>query len=82
MGYILSMKIKTSITLSDRVLDAIDRNIGEHKNRSDFIEAAARRYLSQLAKDKEDRRDLEIINRCADALNKEAEEVLDYQVAL
>jgi metal-responsive CopG/Arc/MetJ family transcriptional regulator len=82
VGYIGSMKIKTSITLSDNVLDAIDRNIGEHKNRSDFIEAAARRYLAQLAKDEKDRRDLEIINRRAEALNQEAEEVLEYQVAL
>ena len=76
------MKIKTSITLSDNVLDAIDHHIGEHKNRSDFIETAARRYLAQMARDKEDRRDLEIMNRRADALNKEAEDVLDYQVAL
>ncbi|MBU1693417.1 MAG: hypothetical protein KKC51_05570 [Verrucomicrobia bacterium] len=75
------MKIKTSITLSDGVLDAINRNIGEHKNRSDFIEAAALRYLAQLARDRKERRDLEIINRRAVALNKEAKEVLAYQVA-
>ena len=82
MGYIGSMKIKTSITLSDKVLDAVDRNIGDHKNRSDFIEAATRRYLAQLQRDEEDRKDLDIINKRASSLNKEAEDVLDYQVAL
>ena len=76
------MKIKTSITLSDGVLDAIDHNLGEYTSRSDFIETAARRFLSQMAKDQVEKRDAGIINRRADALNREADDVLDYQVAL
>lgn len=76
------MKIKTSITLSDDVLAEIDRNIGEFKSRSDFIENAAKHFLAQMARMESDRKDREIIDRHAEALNKEAEDVLDFQVAL
>lgn len=76
------MKVKTSITLSDDVLTAIDRNIGEYKSRSDFIENAAKHFLSQRARMDSDRKDREILDRRAEALNKEAEDVLDFQVAL
>ena len=76
------MKIKTSVTLESNVLDAIDRNIGDYKSRSDFLEDAARRRLAQLGKEEKDRRDLEILNRRSDALNREAEDVLNFQVPL
>jgi metal-responsive CopG/Arc/MetJ family transcriptional regulator len=75
------MKIKTSITLSDDLLTKIDRNLGNFKNRSNFIENAAKSYLSQLARSENDKRDREIIDRKAAAMNKEAEAVLDFQVS-
>ena len=76
------MKVKTSITLSEEVLKAIDRHNSEFKSRSEFLEAAARIFLMRLARTKAERRDLEIINRRADELNAEAEDVLSYQVPL
>ncbi len=76
------MKIKTSVTLSDDLLSAIDTRIGEYKSRSEFLEIAARRYIAQLAREEADRRDLEIINQNADSLNAEAEDVLTYQAPL
>lgn len=76
------MKVKTSITLSGEVLQAIDRHHSEFKSRSEFLEVAARRYLSRLARTKAERRDLEIINRNAETLNEEAGDVLGYQVPL
>jgi metal-responsive CopG/Arc/MetJ family transcriptional regulator len=76
------MKVKTSITISSDVLRAIDRHGREFKSRSAFLEAAARGFLERLARTKADRRDLEIINRNADRLNAEAEDVLAYQVKL
>ena len=82
MGYNSSMKIKTSITLEKDVINAIDRQVDEYGSRSEFLEVAARRLLARLAKDAKDRRDLDIINRRSAALNREAEDVLDYQVAL
>ena len=76
------MKVKTSITLSEEILEAIDLHMGEYRSRSEFIETAARTFIAQLARKEAERRDLEIINRHADSLNAEAEDVLTYQVPL
>ena len=75
------MKFKTSITLARDVVNAIDQQVDEYGSRSEFLEVAARRLLARLAKEEKDRRDLSIINRRATTLNREAEDVLDYQVA-
>jgi metal-responsive CopG/Arc/MetJ family transcriptional regulator len=76
------MKVKTSITLSSEILRLIDRRQAEFKSRSEFLERAAREMLAQLARTEADRRDLELINRHADKLNAEAEDVLAYQAPL
>lgn len=73
------MKLKTSITLSDDVLKAIDEQSGPQGNRSVFIETAVRVYIRQRIRDKQNAKDLEIINRQADRLNKEASDVLTFQ---
>ncbi|HTU47857.1 MAG TPA: ribbon-helix-helix protein, CopG family [Bryobacteraceae bacterium] len=70
------MRVKTSITLPQDLLGRLDQI---DKNRSALLERAARAYLAQLDKEQLDRRDLEIINRNADRLNREAEDVLGYQ---
>lgn len=74
------MKLKTSITLSEDILAAIDKRSGQFKNRSDFIEAAVRAYIDRLLRAEQDARDLAIINRRADRLNQEAVDVLAYQI--
>ncbi len=76
------MKIKTSITLSEDILKSIDKILGNSRNRSAFIEAALRAYLAQRAKKSRDNKDLEILNKNSESLNKEAEDVLAYQVEL
>ncbi len=69
------MKVKTSVTLSDKLLEAVDKRARQHKKtRSDFI--------GQLVRDEQNARDLEIINRRADFLNREAKDVLEYQALL
>ena len=70
------MRVRTSITLPKEILDSIDRVEG---NRSAFIERASRAYLARLEKSRRESKDVEIINRHAERLNKEAEDVLDYQ---
>ena len=82
LGYFCSMKVKTSITLSEDLLKAIDEYAGEFKNRSKFIEDAVRAFIIQLIQRQQDARDLEIINQHADRLNREAADVLTYQVDL
>jgi metal-responsive CopG/Arc/MetJ family transcriptional regulator len=77
------MKVKTSITLSEDLLRAIDECAREYKtNRSKFIEEAVRIFIRQLIRRQQDARDLEIINHRADYLNQEAMDVLAYQVDL
>ena len=74
------MKLKTSITISEDILAAIDKRSGQFKNRSDFIETAIRAYIERLLRMEQDARDLGIINRQADRLNQEAVDVLAYQI--
>ena len=73
------MKEKTSITLSKDVLTGIDRLAGSRQSRSAFIERVLRGYLRHRKKAAFHAQDLERINRAADRLNAEAEDVLGYQ---
>ena len=45
-----------------------------------FLERAARAYLARLQRAEENARDIAIINANAERLNKEALDVLEYQV--
>ncbi|MEZ4767900.1 MAG: hypothetical protein R2844_05675 [Caldilineales bacterium] len=74
------MKIKTSITLSEELIDAIDRLPDAYRNRSSFLELAAWSFIEKLQHDEQTLRDIEIINRRADQLNAEVMEALAYQV--
>lgn len=70
------MRVKTSITLPEELLGRLDR---VDKNRSAVIEKAALAYLAKLDREARDRSDVEIINRNAARLNREAMDVLEYQ---
>jgi hypothetical protein len=49
------------------------------RNRSSLLERAARAYLAHLASNERDLHDIEIIDRNADRLNREAMDTLEYQ---
>ena len=72
------MKVKTSITLSEDLLDEVDRAAGS-ESRSSFIEAVLRGFLRRRELNQEQDRDRGILDRVAEALNKEALDVLHYQ---
>jgi len=74
------MKVKTSISLSQDLMRKIDGLAGRYGNRSLLIERAIREFLTSQAKRTRDLKDLDILNSRADALNREAEDVLSYQV--
>ncbi len=76
------MKVKTSVTLSEDLVREMDDVSSQYGNRSALVEQAVRDFLAAAAKHRRDAQDLEILNRQADILNKEAEEVLSYQVDL
>lgn len=71
--------MKTSITLSEDVLRRVDELAGQARQRFDFIETALLTYLAQTERAAQNLRDLEIINRRAGRLNREAEEVQGVQ---
>ena len=72
------MKIKTSITLSEETLKEVDKLSSRYGNRSILIEQAIREFLVAGEKRRRDLQDIEILNRRADVLNKEVEDVLSY----
>ncbi len=76
------MKVKTSITLSEDLIQQIDNLSTGRQNRSQIIEKALRSYLNEILRKKRDAVDLEKINRLADQLNQEAEDVLRFQVEI
>ena len=76
------MKVKTSITLSEDLLKVVDKRAKQYRNRSDFIEAAVWAFIGQTMRDEQNANDLAIINQLADHLNKEATDVLAYQIPL
>jgi metal-responsive CopG/Arc/MetJ family transcriptional regulator len=70
------VRVKTSITLPSELLGRLDRI---DKNRSALLERAARAYLAHLESEERDLHDIEIIDRNADRLNREAVFTLEYQ---
>jgi metal-responsive CopG/Arc/MetJ family transcriptional regulator len=76
------MKEKTSITLSREVLTGIDRIAGSRQSRSAFIESVLQQYLKERSRARREARDLAIINRNAEQLNRDALDALDYQAPL
>ena len=76
------MKSKMSITLDSALVRGIEEHSAEFGSRSEFIEAAVQNFISLLQRRAMERKDLEILDRNADSLNAEAEDVLEYQVKL
>ncbi len=70
------VRVKTSITLPQGLLRRLDRL---DRNRSAILERAAEAYLADLERKQRNRRDIEIIDRNADRLNREALDALEYQ---
>jgi len=76
------MKVKTSVTLSEDVLEAVEQHEGSYRSRSELIEAAIRAFIAEKKRAEQNAHDLAIIDERADALNEEAGDVLAYQVPL
>jgi len=72
------MRVKTSVTIDERVLKAIDKAATRHRSRSRLLEDAAREFLARRARAAREARDLAILNESAVDLNEEMEDVLSY----
>jgi metal-responsive CopG/Arc/MetJ family transcriptional regulator len=76
------MRQKTSVTLSEDLLAALARATRKGESRSQAVERLLRQTLASETRRARDVRDFDLINRHADRLNAEAEDVLSYQVDL
>ena len=79
-GYDQGMKLKTSITLDEGVVAAVERAARDGESRSQAIERLLRQSLAEQERAEIDRRDRAILDARADELNEEAADVLGYQV--
>jgi metal-responsive CopG/Arc/MetJ family transcriptional regulator len=73
------MKEKTSVTLSPEILVQIDELAGTKRSRSAVIEDVLRQFLHEQAKAERRARDIAILNKHADELNRNALDGLDEQ---
>ncbi|MGH8297678.1 MAG: ribbon-helix-helix domain-containing protein [Steroidobacteraceae bacterium] len=75
------MKAKTSLTLSEDLLSALDRMAGPKVSRSSFIEHILREYVERRAQARRRAREVAAINRHISALNAEMSDALSFQAA-
>lgn len=77
-----SMRVKTSVTIDEQVLKALDKAATRGRSRSRLLEDAAREFLARRSRAAREARDLAILDDQADALNREMTDVLSYQADL
>lgn len=76
------MKVKTSVTLSEDVVAALKKASRKGESRSRAIERLLRETLAAEARLAADARELELINRHANELNREAKDALLDQIEI
>jgi metal-responsive CopG/Arc/MetJ family transcriptional regulator len=76
------MKRKTSVTLEEDIIDAVDRLAGKDESRSAVIERAVRALIALEKRGRAEAKDRDILRKHAAKLNEEAEDVLAFQVNL
>lgn len=76
----MEAKVKTTVSISAQILKKTDAFARKYKNRSEFVETALREKIARLERERREASDVEIINRHADELNKEAADVLEFQI--
>ena len=74
------MKVKTSVTISEETLAAVDKLAAKVGGRSRLFELALREYLTRRRREARDVRDQELLDENADELNREMLDILEFQV--
>lgn len=74
------MKTKTSVTLSEELLAAIESAAGRGVNRSEFLERAGWDRVALVRRQQRDVRDRKRLATHARALDAEALDALEYQI--
>ncbi|MBP6014120.1 MAG: hypothetical protein KBA31_17970 [Alphaproteobacteria bacterium] len=73
------MKQKTSLTLSEDLLETLDKMAGPDVSRSSFVEKILRDFVDGRAQARREARETAAINRHAARLNAEMTDVLAFQ---
>jgi guanylate kinase len=78
------MKIETTIYLEPELVGQLHRRLATngHGSLSELIERLLRSFLAKEEQPTKDLQDLQLINDNAEQLNREAQEVLTYQIEL
>lgn len=71
-------KVKTSVSLSEGLLQAVDALAGK-ASRSAWIERSLRASVQRALRRQRDENDVRLLNEHADSLNRESAEALAYQ---
>lgn len=72
------MRVKTSVTISEETLAAVDKLAPKMGGRSRLFEIALCDFLSRRRRAARDARDVELLNRHADELNRETMDLLEF----
>lgn len=73
------MRVRTSVTLPKELLVKVDALAKKQNGRSAVVESALIDYVAKSKPQNVNRRDIEIINRNAELINKQVEETLEFQ---
>lgn len=74
--------MKSTIKISDELVNTITQITGQRENIDKFIELLLRKYIEEEKRKRHDLTDLRILNDNSEYFNREAEDVLTYQVDL
>ncbi len=73
------MRVRTSVTLPKELLIKVDALTGKTRKRSSVVESALIEYVAKEKPEDINGRDVEIINRNANLINRQVEETLEFQ---
>jgi len=76
------MKAKTSLTLSEEVLQNLDRLAGSKQSRSSLVDQILRGFFEQRERARRDAREVAALNRHAKELNEEMSDALSFQTGV
>ena len=73
------MRVRTSVTLPKDLLAQVDALVSKNRRRSAVVETALVEYVAKERPKSANLRDIKIINKNAELINRQVEETLEFQ---
>ena len=73
------MRVRTSVTLPKDLLVQVDALVSKNRRRSAVVETALVEYVAKERPKSANLRDIKIINKNAELINRQVEETLEFQ---